>query len=346
MVDFREGFEGFDKLTPRQKKEEEKRLSLSKEAAEAKDIKIESSPKKAEIFYKDMLEFVTSILDKVAAGRESELNGEEIQRWIEKTCEYFLKSINPVDVMILVLRHDEYEKNYVYNHSVNVCLITTYIARKLGFSKKDLENLAMASLFHDIGIMRVPQEMWNKGGKLNSNEIAEVRKHPLYGKEIISGLKGIDETVSIVIGQHQERSDGSGYPYHLEGSGINHMAHLVSLVLRYEALTHTRKWRPRFAPDEAIQQILDKERNSYDSEYMKALLKYISIFPVGSWVKISSGEIGTVVKINEDTPMRPIIDIVFNREKKRFKESHILDLSKQLLIYVEHCINPEELEDF
>ncbi len=346
MVDFHKGFEGFDKLSSEKKKAKEEGLILSKEseAGKEKDIKLESSPRKAEAFYEDILKFVKQVLDKVASGRENELRGEEIHSWIVKKCDYFLEFIKPDDVMNIVFGHDEYEKSYIYNHSVNVCIIATHIAYKLDYSRENLENLALASLFHDIGMMKIPEHIWNKGGKLNSSEVAEVRKHPAYGEEIFRKLTGIDEVVSLVIGQHQERSDGTGYPNHLKGSDIHYMARLVSLVLRYEALTHTRRWRVRFSPDKAIQEILDNEGDSYDPEFMKALLRYVSIFPVGSWVKISTGEIGTVIKVNENTPMRPVINIVFNREKKRFREPHILDLSKQLLIYVEHCIDPEEVK--
>ena len=78
--------------------------------------------------------------------------------------------------------------------------------------------------------------------------------------------------------------------------------------------------------------------------FLKTILRSISIFPVGAWVKISSGEIGNVVRINEDTPMRPVLKICYNREGYPLPESRILDLSKQLLIHVERCIELDEIK--
>jgi HD-GYP domain-containing protein (c-di-GMP phosphodiesterase class II) len=346
MVDLHKGFEGFESLRPEKKPGgEDKELSLSKHTERESLSGTKPDLAKAEAFYENMLSFVTSILDKVAEGQESKIKAEEILGWTQEFCDQFQKSINPNDLIKLVFRHDEYKSNYVYTHSVNVCLLCVRMALELNFSLDKLQELVIASLFHDIGLMRIPVNIWNKDSRLSNAEYEEVQKHVLYGAEIMKNISGIGENIPLIISQYHEKVDGTGYPNHLTKEKIRFEARLISLMDKYEAKTHTRLWRPRFLPDKAIQQILDNEGGSFDPHFVKTMLRCISIFPVGSWVRISTGEIGEVVRTNADTPMRPVINIVFDRSKNRLEETRILDLSKQFLIHVEHCIDPSEIEE-
>jgi hypothetical protein len=88
--------------------------------------------------------------------------------------------------------------------------------------------------------------------------------------------------------------------------------------------------------------MLDEESSGYDPHFLKAILRHISIFPVGSWVKISTGDVGEVIKTNKDTPMRPVIRVTYDRNQKRLPGPRLIDLSKQLLIHVEKCVETSE----
>ncbi|MGB2630625.1 MAG: HD domain-containing phosphohydrolase [Candidatus Omnitrophota bacterium] len=345
MVDFHKGFEGFERLEPSDKKENKDEVSWSKHAEE-KDMLLgaNSDLAKAETVYSNILNFITPIFDRIKEGKEGQIKGEEILGWTQEFTDIFRSSITPDDMVRLAFHHDDYKDNYIYTHSVNVCLLSARMALALNFSKSRLFDLVIASLFHDIGMMKIPLEIWNKDGRLSSSEREEIKKHVIYGEEIFSKLNGINEVIPVIIGQHQEYCDGTGYPKGLKKDSIHYGARLVSLIHSYESATHTRLYRPCVLPDKAIQQILDNESAKYDRHFLKTLLRSISIFPVGSWVKISSGEIGNVVRISEDTPMRPAIKICYNREGYPLPESRMLDLSKQLLIHVERCIDIEEVK--
>ncbi len=167
--------------------------------------------------------------------------------------------------------------------------------------------------------------------------------HAALGAEVLSNINGIDESVPLMIGQHQEKINGTGYPGQLKKDEIHFGARLLSLIDDYEARIHPRPWRTGTLPDKAIQNILDEEISCYDPYFVKALLKYISIFPVGALIRVSTGEIGRVIKTNLETPMRPVVAIVFDRRGEKALTQKILDLSKQLLIYVENCVSPEAL---
>jgi HD-GYP domain-containing protein (c-di-GMP phosphodiesterase class II) len=345
MVDLHKGFEGFESLRPEKKARENNELTLSSHMERESLSGAKSDLAKAEAFYDNMLDFVASTLDKVAEGQEGKIKGEEILGWTQEFCDQSQKSITPNDLIKLVFKHDEYKSNYVYTHSVNVCLLCVRMALELNFSADKLHELVIASLFHDIGLMRIPVNIWNKDSRLSNAEYEEVQKHVVYGAEIMKNISGISDTIPIIISQYHEKVDGTGYPNHLTKEEIRFEARLISLMDKYEAKTHTRLWRPRFLPDKAIQQILDNEGGSFDPHFVKTMLRCISIFPIGSWVRISTGEIGEVVRTSPDTPMRPVINIVFDRGKKRLGETRLLDLSKQFLIHVEHCIDPNEIAE-
>ncbi len=347
MVDLHKGFEGFESLGPPKPAKKENEISLSKHAGAGKASL--SAPgtdlAKAESVYENILSFATTILNKVAEDKENQIKGEDILGWTQEFCDQFKEFISPNDLVRLVFRHDEYKSNYVYTHSVNVCLLCVRMALELNFSSEKLQEIVIASLFHDIGLMRIPADIWNKDGRLSSAEWEEVQKHVIYGEEIFKKISGVGDNVATIIGQYHEKVDGTGYPRHLTKDEIHYGARLLSLMDKYEAKTHTRLWRPRFLPDKAIQQILDNESSSYDPHFVRTMLRCVSIFPVGSWVRISTGEIGEVVRNNPDTPMRPVINITYDRSKRRQDESRLLDLSKQFLIHTEQCIDPDDLKE-
>jgi HD-GYP domain-containing protein (c-di-GMP phosphodiesterase class II) len=345
MVDLHKGFEGFERLDPSKKGKEGDDVSLSRHAEE-KDISgyAKSDLAKAEAIYINILNFVTTIFSKVKDGNESQIKSEEILGWAEEFTNLFRSSINPDDMVRLSFLHDEYKINYIYDHSVNVCMLSARMALALNFNKSKMLDLVIASLFHDIGMLKIPEHIWNKDGKLSQGEHKEVQKHVIYGEEIFKNLTGVNFVVATMIGQHQENCDGSGYPKGLMKDDIHYGARLIGLMHAYETVTHTRLYKPRILPDKAIQHILDNESALFDRHYLKTMLRCISIFPVGTWVKLSSGEIGNVVKINEETPMRPVLKVCYNREGRPLPESRILNLSKQLLIHVERCIDIDEVK--
>ena len=214
---------------------------------------------------------------------------------------------------------------------------------ELTFSRKKLLEIAICSLFHDVGMLKIPMHIWNTESVLTESEYRLVQEHPLLGEGIFTNVNGISEVVPLVIGQHQEKIDGSGYPGHLKIDNIHYLARLISLVDRYETQTHSRKWKTKVLPDKTIQDILDNHMGQFDPHFMKALLRVVSIYPEGSFVRISSGEICKVVAINKNKPMRPIVTMVYDDSKRLIGGGKTLDLSKQMLVHIDRCVEPSEL---
>jgi len=344
MVELHEGFGEYEGLSPRRRKQRPEEVSLTKPQGKASTAAPGSDMDRAEAFYGRVLGFVKETLDKAASGSDASIIGDDILHKSKEYCEFFRGSINLNDMVRLVLLHDEYRDNYIYSHSVNVCFLAVRMGLGMNYSNNVLQELIIAALFHDIGMMKIRKDIWNRDGRLGAEEYEEVKKHPVYGEEMFKRIKGMGEVVPAVIGQHQERIDGSGYPRGLSKDGMHYLSRLLALVDSYAALTHTRLWRERFLPDRAIQMILDNESGGYDPHFLKEILRSVSIFPVGSWVRLSSGEVGNVVSTNDAVPMRPMIRVVFDRGGNRLSSERMLDLSKQLLVHVEKCVEAGSLE--
>ena len=343
MIDFNKGFEEYESLGDKKPKKKEDKVFLSKEMSGTGLLSDTADISQLELLYNNVRTFLIGQFDLVAKKNEKNIDFKTILTYVEKICTAFEGTKNLGGFIRLCFEHDEYEDNYIYTHSVNVCFICLRIALELNFSRKRLLELAICSLFHDIGMMKITPSIWNKEGTLSSSEYKEVQEHPLFGEGLFTNVDGIDEVVPLVIGQHQEKIDGSGYPGHLTIDNIHYLSRLISLVDAYETQTHTRKWKNRFLPDTTIQDLLDHQTGKFDPHFMKALLKVVSIYPEGTFVKISSGEICKVIETNKDKPMRPIVDLVYDNTMKPLATTRQLDLSKQMLVHVVKCVEPSAL---
>ncbi len=226
MVEFHKGFENFEKLGSGAKdkpgdtaKPEE--LSLSKHIETDSLLKPAADFAASEAFYQSVRDFVKKIFDMVKIGKEDDIQAKDIISWAESACDWIMKHSESDDLVTLAIKHDEYDPNYIYSHSANVFCLSVHLAVRLSFSRTRLQELVIASLFHDIGMMKIPETVWNNTHRLTSHEYEEVQKHSLNGEGIFTNLSDIDATVPLVIAQHQEKNDGSGYPGHLSKNHIH-----------------------------------------------------------------------------------------------------------------------------
>ncbi|NLM37650.1 MAG: HD-GYP domain-containing protein, partial [Firmicutes bacterium] len=213
------------------------------------------------------------------------------------------------DLLLNLTQMKSYD-NYLFSHAVNVSIISILIGEQLGYEKEDLNKLGMAALLHDIGMLKISVETWRKAGTLTPTEYQEVRKHPEYGSDL---LVGISSEIQAVAAQHHERFDGSGYPRGLKGSQINYKARIVALADVYEACISDRPYRERLTPQEAIKMIVSNQEG-FDPQILKIFLLTMAIYPIGTFVRLNTGEIGKVIRVSKNQPFRPVLTLYFDRQ--------------------------------
>jgi hypothetical protein len=209
----------------------------------------------------------------------------------------------------------------------------------LGYYGEELHRLALAGLVHDIGLFAMPTGLLTKSARLTPEERTLIEQHPERGFEIILACDPAVHWLAQLTRQAHERWNGQGYPQGLKGRQIHEMAQICGLVDVFDALVSERPYRPRLFPHEAVKELLVTERSTFPREILKALVEQLSVYPLGTTVRLTTGEVGVVVKINSRYPLRPVVKVT-RTERGEGGQPRELDLSLTPLITVIETLKP------
>jgi HD-GYP domain-containing protein (c-di-GMP phosphodiesterase class II) len=226
-----------------------------------------------------------------------------------------LSNNGTIDNLIALKAHDD----YTFHHSVNVCVVSVFLGKKLHINRYSLKNLGIAAILHDIGKVSVPYEIINKPSSLTIEEYDIVKQHPRLGSGLVMDSKIFAPEVARAIYQHHERFDGLGYPDGKGGEDLHQFARIMALADVYDAITSKRPYSNAMTTFEAYECIMFNRGTQFDSEVTNIFLENFAPFPIGTVVQLSNGEIGIVTANNESLMMRPCVRLAGTNE--------ILDLS-------------------
>jgi HD-GYP domain-containing protein (c-di-GMP phosphodiesterase class II) len=224
-------------------------------------------------------------------------------------------------------------------HSLQVAILSVVFAKESGASKDGLIRLCLAALLHEVGMLFLPTTVWDHSRSLTEREKATIRYHAEFGQELVSKLEGALPDTATTLGQEHERADGSGYPLGLKSHEIEDLAKVIGLVDVFDALTHGRPHRPPCSPHQALKIILTEMREAFDYELLKAFLNLITVFPLGSYVELTTGEAARVVWVNSRNPLRPTVEVVGDAEGRPLPEPYPLELWSEAEVSVSRCID-------
>ena len=178
----------------------------------------------------------------------------------------------------------------------------------LRMSERQLHDLGMAGLLHDIGKMTIPVSILNKPGKLTDEEYEIMKSHPINAAELLKNY--VSNDIVRAIEGHHEKLDGSGYPYGRKGDNIHYYSKILAICDVYDALTSDRPYRKAAFPNEVIEYIMGCGDTHFDHEILSHFIKIIVAYPVGTFVKLSDDMLAVVVKNYPENIMRPVIRII------------------------------------
>jgi HD-GYP domain-containing protein (c-di-GMP phosphodiesterase class II) len=217
---------------------------------------------------------------------------------------------------------------------VNVGIFAIKLGKGVGYHPDDLVRLGLAGLLHDVGMFLIPDMVLMRAGKLSAQEQTAVRQHPELGQQILSKLGLQYDWLAEVAHQEHERSSGRGYPRGLRENQIHEFARIVGLADVFEALLSPRPYRPRLLPHVAMRELLSAERQSFPHQLMKVLVEQFSVFPLGTTVRLNTGEVGVVTKLNPRHPLRPVVQVTQLPDRTVPSERKFVDLSTTTLVHV------------
>ncbi|CCJ33702.1 MULTISPECIES: HD-GYP domain-containing protein [Caloramator] len=267
--------------------------------------------------YSKNVDAVKNILTELAAGKKLDLSlVAEISNEIKK-------HIDQKDNIIKFLSTLKAFDQYTFNHSLNVAFYSMLLGKWLGLKSTQIDDLIKAAVLHDIGKVKIPEEILNKKGKLSDEEFEVMKKHPVHGYEIALESQKLSFDILKAILLHHEKENGSGYPLMVRGDKIPLYAKIIAICDVYDAITSERVYKGRMSPFDAFKIIEMDGYELFDVKIMLTFLQNISNYYIGTDVVLNNGDIGQVVYINPRNISYPIVkigsdyvDLLSNKELK------------------------------
>ena len=278
----------------------------------------------------------TGFLQMWKAVNEFLLNASENRKAdpsaVMSTAETIINSLRKNNDLVKMLFAKK-QANDITSHLIDTAIVAAKIGFALGYGSGQMRELVICALVHDIGMLRVQKEVRLKKNRLSETEWTEIRKHPAYSYEMLKN-KGLPPIVPEAAYQEQEREDGSGYPRGLKGESIHEYAKIIGLSAIYTAMLQPRPQRERKIPFEIIKEIIEQNKEQFPRHLIRIVIEEFSVFPVGLYVKLNTGEIARVVRTNKLTPMKPTIEALIDSHGRRFQEPKKYDMTKEPILQI------------
>ncbi len=209
--------------------------------------------------------------------------------------------------------------DYTYHHSLSVGVVAITVGMGLELDDVYLRHLGLSGILHDIGKLMVPASIVQKPGRLTEEEFELMKHHPSFGTKLLAHRDQLPVTVLDGIFSHHERVNGSGYPMGFKEEEIPFVGRVLAVADVYDALTSNRPYRAPSLPSEASEFIMGGSGTYFDSAVVKAFTRRIAPYPIGTCVRLSSGDVAVVIQNSESAPLRPSVRLMQSGE--------VLDLS-------------------
>lgn len=243
--------------------------------------------------------------------------------------------------MIHLAQIQQHDDN-LFEHSINVTLLSAMTTVALGnVNSQEMYSVAIGAMLHDIGKVAVSPEILKKHDKLTTEEMEIYEGHTAVGFEILRKTGEIPLMACHIALQHHERVDGRGYPRKIDLGNINRLARIVAIANDYDNLISGRGNVGGMAPHLAYENIVSRANTAFDPEILQAFLSCVAVYPVGSVVKLSSGQIAVVAAVTKKMQHRPELKVIGDEQGNRLPEPFMLNLAdqKNLTLFIEEVLD-------
>jgi HD-GYP domain-containing protein (c-di-GMP phosphodiesterase class II) len=226
--------------------------------------------------------------------------------------------------------------------SINSAILSVFIAQELKLPSQKIVRIATASLLHDVGMLRLSKELTSKRGGLSAAEVQEMQNHPLHTYQILIREIRCPEEIGRIAEQHHEHWDGQGYPGKIAGNNIDAGARILSVADAFEAMISKKPYRNSMMGYEAMKNLLSDNQSRFDPVVLKAFVRILGIYPIGSIVLLNNGSIGKVTEVRADAPLRPKVRILQDKDGNKQQNGVELDLLAERSLFITRALNPKE----
>jgi len=283
--------------------------------------------------YEDAFANIKYIMECIRYDKETDM--EVLKDTVNDLVHHILND----DMIFMTLTGIRDIDNYTFLHSVDVCIYTVVTSKAIGMSFDEIYELTMAAILHDVGKCKIPLAILNKPDKLTSEEFEIMKRHTLYGLEIVNQMPGLNQKIGKIICQHHEKWDGSGYPMGIKGNDIELGARIISIADVYDALTANRVYRKRYMPHEAAEYLMAQNGTQFDPELLKRFIENIAVYPQDLIVLLNTGEVARVLPSKGIASMRPRVSVITRKDGPPILDPYEIDLLENPTVFVVDIIS-------
>jgi HD-GYP domain-containing protein (c-di-GMP phosphodiesterase class II) len=289
--------------------------SLEIERATHHDLgETEQEREAAKRVYSQGVAVTRDVITSVRMGRATSV--KRVKRAVQLIVDQVLNNETSLMGLTTIRDYDE----YTFTHSVNVCIFSVALGRKLGFSRLQLYDLGLAALLHDMGKARVPVEILNKTTGLDEREWKAMQAHPWLGALTLFALRSYDETpyrAILTAHEHHMKTDLSGYPRTVRPRELGIFSRIVAVADGFDAATTRRSYQTvPIEPDQVLREMWQNPKRGYDTILVKALINLIGIYPVGTCVILDTFEVAIVATPDPEGQQlnRPLVRVAVDSD--------------------------------
>lgn len=206
-------------------------------------------------------------------------------------------------------------KNFIVNHAMRTTVLAIAIGLQLHLSISKLIELGEACIIHEIGMVRLPPQLYMTDRKLSNGERAQIFTHPVLGYEIAKNMN-FPMSIQLAVLEHHEKENGTGYPRQLSGDKISSYAKIIAVACTFEAISSPRSYKEGRSQFDGILELLKNDGHPYDDQIIKALLYTVSLYPIGTFVYLKNGKCAMVMDVNPDNPRLPILQLLTEKDSE------------------------------
>lgn len=241
-----------------------------------------------------------------------------------KTVDAIFNSPDSLACMVNIREKDE----YLLEHSVAVSVYITIFAHYLKMSKQVVQHLSIGAFLHDIGKIKIPDEILNKPGKLTDEEFTIMKSHANHSIDIIKKTPGISKLSLEVAALHHEKLNGEGYPFQIKGKDIHKYGRMIAICDIFDALTANRCYKDGFPHNKAFSILRELAKSNHlDVKLVDQFIQCLGVFPIGSLVQLESKKIAFVEQRNNDDPISPQVRTFYSVKLNKYLNAQDIDLS-------------------
>lgn len=267
--------------------------------------------------YKNACSETSTLLSSIRFS--SELDVKDVNKVVDDNVQSILRN----DTALTWLSQIRNKDNYLAEHSMRTCIYAISLGKELGFRELELQNIGICALLHDVGMIKVPDEIITKKEALTAEEISIIQQHPVYGKKLLLSKSGLYPGAVDVAFYHHERLNGSGYPRGVTKERIPYYAKIISIIDTYDTMTSDKPYSRAVSSLDACRYLYQNKETLFDTDILNKFIHFIGIYAPGSLVEMNTGEVGIIIEVDNMDGIRPRILLILGSDKKETNQRFI-----------------------